>query len=164
MFVYSVRASGVKFFGILALTLVLLVALTVGGGAITASAGSASDASFTNIKTEEDRAAFLSGFGIKTAGPAIEEVAFVMPESFDRVMLGYNEIQKAQGFDLSRYARKKVTRFTYEITNCNELLEEGEEPYDGVVYANLLIYRGRVIGADISTADPMGFVKPLVRG
>ena len=162
MFVYSIRASAVKFMGVLLLTLTLLLALTLGGGAITASAGSSADAVFTNVKTEEDRCAFLLSFGVKVCGTAIEEMAFVMPENFDRVMLGYNEIQKAQGFDLSRYSRKKVTRFTYQVSNFNELQGEGEEPYEGTVYANLLIYRGRVIGADISSADPTGFVRPVV--
>ena len=86
-----------------------------------------------------------------------------MPENFDRVMLGYNEIQKAQGLDLSRYAKKKVTRYTYEVTNYAELQPEDAEPYHGAVYANLLIYRNRVIGADISSADPTGFVEELVK-
>ena len=41
-------------------------------------------------------------------------------------------------------------RYTYEITNY-----DGE---DGVVYANILIYRNRVIGGDICSADVTGFI------
>ena len=163
MFIYTVRASGIKFFGILLLTFAVLLGLTIGGGAVTVSAGNSSQINFSGIKTEEDRIAFLSSFGVKTTEKSIEEVAFVMPENFDRVMLGYNEIQKAQGFDLSRYAKKKVTRFTYEVTNYNELQPEDEEEYQGNVYANILIYRNRVIGADISSADPAGFVEALIK-
>ena len=163
MFVCSVRASGIKFFGILALTLAVLVAITLGSGAVTASASSSSEVVFSGIKTEEDRLEFLSSFGIKTTGQAIEEVAFVMPENFDRVMLGYNEIQKMQGLDLARYAKKKVTRFTYAVTNYPELQPEGEEKFEGAVYANLLVYRNRIIGADISSADPTGFVEGIVK-
>ena len=70
-------------------------------------------------------------------------------------MLGYNEIQKDQGLDLSKYAKKKVTRYTYTLKDYNE--------YDGEVYVNLLVYRGRVIGCDVSSADPEGFVEPLIK-
>ena len=77
-----------------------------------------------------------------------------MPENFDRVILGYNEIQKLQGLDLSKYSRKRVTRYTYEV--------EGYPDYEGKVNATLLVYRNRIIGCDISSADPEGFVKPLV--
>lgn len=155
MFVCSVRASGVKFFAVVILTLAVLFAITVGGGAVTASASSSSGAVFSDIKTEEDRVAFLKSFGIEVKGGAAEEVAFVMPENFDRVMLGYNEIQKVQGLDLSKYAKKKITRYTYEVSNYAD--------YEGTVYANLLVYRNRIIGCDISSADPTGFVAPIVK-
>ena len=77
-----------------------------------------------------------------------------MPEEFDRVMQGYNEIQKTQGLDLSRYRKKKVTRYTYEVTNYPD--------YEGTVYANLIVYRGRIIAADLSSADPLGFVTGVI--
>lgn len=163
MFVYSIRASGIKFLGVLILTFAVLVAITLGGGAVAASAKDSSEVVFSGIKTEEDRLEFLASFGIKTGGGAIEEVAFVMPENFDRVMLGYNEIQKMQGLDLSRYAKKKVTRYTYEVINYPELQPEGAERFEGAVYANLLVYRNRIIGADLSSADPTGFVEGIVR-
>ena len=38
----------------------------------------------------------------------------------------YNEIQKQQGLDLSKYRRKNATRYTMEITNYGE--------YNGKVY------------------------------
>jgi hypothetical protein len=73
-----------------------------------------------------------------------------IPGEFDKVFVGYNELQKQQGLDLSQYKRKDVTRYTYKITNYKD--------YNGTVYANLLIYRGRVIGGDICSADVNGFV------
>lgn len=154
MFICSVRASGVKFFATLILTLATLLAITLGAGAVSVSAPGSSSANFSDIKSEEDRISFLESHGVKVKGNAIEEVPFVMPENFDRVMLGYNEIQKAQGLDLSKYSRKKVTRYTYEVESSEE---------EGIVYANLLIYRNRIIGCDISSADPNGFVKPIVK-
>ena len=84
-----------------------------------------------------------------------EEQTFILPDSFDRVMQGYNDIQKLQGLDLTKYARKKITRYTYTV--------KGYGDYEGTVYANLLVCRNRIVGCDISSADPSGFVSPLVK-
>lgn len=155
MFVYSIRASGVKLFAVIFLTLLLLAGILLSGGSVFASSESVGEVSFSDIETEEDRIAFLKTFGIEVKDEAVEEVDFVMPEDFDRVMLGYNEIQRTQGLDLSKYSKKRITRYTYSVTNY--------DGYDGEVYANLLIYRGRIIGCDISSADPEGFVEPIVK-
>ena len=152
MFVYSVRASSVRFLMIILLTLSVFVGVLVLGD--TALAASASEIDLTGIKTDEDRIAFIEGFGYKVDGLK-EEVSFVLPDNFDRVMLGYNEIQRDQGLDLAKYARKKITRYTYTLCDYVD--------HNGTVYANLFIYRGRVIGCDISSADPEGFVSPLIK-
>ena len=75
-----------------------------------------------------------------------------MPDNFDRVILGYNELQKKQGLDLSKYAKKKVTRYAYKVTNYDS---------EGEVYANLFIHRGKIIACDLSSVSPDGFVVPL---
>lgn len=154
MFVCSVRASSIKFFALTALLVAVFFAILLGSNTVFAAA-SASEIDFTGMKTEADRVAFIKSFGVEVGEEALEEVDFVMPENFDRVMLGYNEIQKEQGLDLSKYAKKKVTRYTYKVINY--------EGYEGDVFANLLIYRNRVIGCDVSSGDPEGFVKPLVK-
>ena len=152
MFVYTVRASGLKFFGVVALTLAVLAALVLGGGTVLASA-MPTEVDFSGMKTKENRVAFLNSFGIEVEDDE-ESVSFVMPENFDRVLLGYNELQRRQGLDISKYAKKKITRYTYTVSNY--------EGYDGEVKANLLVYRGRIIACDISSADPGGFVEPIV--
>ena len=153
MFVYTVRASGLKFFAVVALTLVVLVGLVLGGGTVLASAAPG-EVNFSGMKTREDRIAFLASFGIEVEGEE-ECVSFVMPEDFDRVLLGYNELQRRQGLDISKYAKKKITRYTYTVSNY--------EGYNGEVKANLLVYRNRIIACDISSADPGGFVEPIVK-
>lgn len=153
MFIFSIRASSVKFFGVIALTMVLLLGILFSGGAVLASAETSVD--FSGIRTEEDRISFLKENGIEVKKGSSESCDFVMPENFDRVLLGYNEIQKSQGLDLSKYAKKKVTRYTYSVENY--------EGYEGEVKATLLVYRNRIIGCDISSADPEGFVKPIVK-
>ena len=153
MFIYSVRASGLKVFAVILIAAVLVLIIATGGRSVLAS--SSTEISFTGIKTDEDRRAFINSLGVKLKGGADEEMTFVIPESFDRIMLGYNEIQKAQGLDLSGYAKKRITRYTYEM--------DGYDGYEGTVYVNLLVYRSRGIGCDISSADPEGFVEPLIK-
>ena len=154
MFIYSVRASSVRFFVLIALVVVLaFTAVALGGASVYASAAG-SEIDYSGIKTNEDRVNFIEGFGISVSEKAKEEKSFTMPENFDRVILGYNEIQKRQGLDLSKYARKKVTRYTYEVTNWDD---EGESP----VLVNLFVYRSKIVGCDVSRGGEGAFVLPL---
>ena len=93
---------------------------------------------------------FLGQFGVTVDPTALEEEEIKIPDTFDKVYMGYNEIQRAQGLDLSKYKNKKVTRYTYKVTNY--------EGYEGEVYANLLVWRDKVIGGDVCSADVNGFV------
>lgn len=155
MFIFSIRASTVKFFAVLAVTFAVLLGLILSGNTAFASVNSSGEINFSDIKTEDDRVAFIEQFGLKVKGASVESKSFVMPDNFDRVLAGYNEIQKRQGLDLSKYAKKKVTRYTYEI--------DGYENYDGDVLVNLLVYRSTVIGCDVSSKDSEGFVKELIK-
>ena len=111
MFVYSVRASTVKFFSVIALTLAVLVGILIlGGGESDAVYTSSGSIDFSDVKTNDDRLRFISQFGISVEGEASETVEFRVPENFDRVIAGYNEIQKKQGLDVTKYKNKKVTR------------------------------------------------------
>ena len=153
MFIYSVRASTIKFFSVIVLTLLVLVGIlvigSVGGDSVYAVSG---NVDFSGVKTNEQRVAFISQFGINVKGEAVEEEEFRVPENFDRVIAGYNEIQKKQGLDIAKYKNKKVTRYTYEAE------------YNGSpAYVNLIIYKGTVIACDVSSASPDGFIEPLVK-
>ena len=161
MFVYSLKANTIKFFGILCVALVALITLiaflpsyendiTVDG---TVQAGESRSVSinYGKVKSNEDRIKFLEQFGWQVNSEPIESEEVVIPAEFDKVFAGYNEIQKTQGLDLGKYKKKKLTRYTYEVTNY--------EDYEGTVYANLLVYRGKVVGGDICSADSHGFLQ-----
>ncbi|MCQ2414098.1 MAG: DUF4830 domain-containing protein [Clostridia bacterium] len=152
MFVFSVRASTVRFFAILALTVGLAFAWFIIGGKPAVAASAGETYVFTGAKTEEGRKAFLSQFGIEVTGDAAETEDFCLPADFDRVLGGYNEVQKAQGLNLEKYKGRKLTRYTYRVANA-----EGE----GDVFVNLLVKRDLVVGCDFSSTEPGGFVKPL---
>ncbi len=151
MFIWSIRASSLKFIIALSLCVTVLGALVIilpfPGEGESVSAG---NINFDGINSEEDVRTFLSSFGweLKSTAPISESVT--IPDEFDKVFVNYNEIQKKQGLDLSKYKRKTVTRYTYEVSNF--------KGYDGTVYANVIVYRGRVIGGDICSASPDGFV------
>ena len=57
----------------------------------------------------------------------------------------YNALQKRQSLDLEKYKGQIVKKWTYNINNY-----PGYEDKEGKVQANLLIYNGNVIGADIT--------------
>ena len=153
MFIYSIRASTVKVIGVMLLFALILTGLVLSGeGGVVSASGNVTEVDFSHVKTRDDRIGFIKGFGIEIDENSEEEIPFRMPESFDRVILGYNELQKKQGLDLSKYENKRVTRYTYRVTNYKS---------DGEVYANLFIYRSKIVACDLSSGDPSGFVIPL---
>ena len=156
MFVYSMKASTIKFFGVIAFSVAALVTLLTMVPKSEPNAASllyspVAAIRYDNVKTEEGRVTFLKQFGWNVQTPAVEEAKVTIPAEFDRVFTAYNELQKLQGLDLSRYQKKEVTRYTYILTNFPD--------YSGTVYANLLVYRGKIIGGDICTADMGGFIR-----
>ena len=151
MFVCTVRASTVKFFAFVFATVALMIGLVILGGQDSVLAMSdGTEIRFDGIKENSDRIAFITALGVEVKEAPTEEKTFRIPQDFDRIASGYNEIQKSQGLDLLRYKNKKVTRYTYEVTNYS-----GES---GKVYANVIVYRNKVIGGDICSANVGGFI------
>ena len=158
MFVYSMRATTVRFFGVICVSLLALVVLIAFVPELqpVAAAGEAEEQesiNYDHIRTQEERIAFLTQFGWQVEPTALEQTTVTLPTEFDKVFAAYNEMQRAQGLDLSRYGGRTVERYTYIVTNY--------PGYEGTVHANLLIFRGRVIGADICSADAAGFLHGL---
>ena len=151
MFIYSFRAKTIKLFGLICVALlgVIMIAAFVPNYVAT-SAGASSEISYSKIKNNEDRIAFLKQFGWEVSPEETESEQVVIPSEFDKVFAGYNEIQKGQGLDLAKYKGKTMMRYTYDVTNY--------EGYEGKVQANILVYRGKVVGGDICSADVKGFI------
>ena len=150
------RAGTLRFFAIIAVALVVLVSLIAFVPQLTPTDAAdevASDAvtyNFEKIKTNEDRIAFLAQFGWEVAAEPTESTTVTIPREFDKVFSAYNEIQRAQGLDLTTHAGRTVERYTYTVTNY--------KGYDGVVLANILVRRGKVIGGDICSAESGSFL------
>ena len=155
MFIYSIKGNTLKLLGIIAIAVVAVIVLLIAlPSESTVMAGSIFEGSDTvnydRIKTDDSRREFLRQFGWETEESAVEEVEIRIPEDFDRIMNSYNEVQKSQGLDLSKFKGKTAMRYTYSITNYPD--------YSGTVYANVIIYKNRVIGGDVCSADVEGFI------
>ena len=150
MFVYSIRSATIKFICAIVLSVAVLITLVALIPTYADDAEPTSSISYSKIYENSDRINFISQFGWEVKETPVEEVEVTVPESFDKVYLGYNEMQKEQGLNLSKYKGKTVTRYTYEVTNYPD--------YDGTVYISLLVYKDKVIGGDVCSADVNGFV------
>jgi len=156
MFVYSLRAGTVKLVGVICVALTVLVTLIAFVPTYTVSSQTSANPdqtvsyNYEKIKTSSDAAEFLSQFGWSVSAQPVETKNVTVPSEFDKIFAAYNEIQKAQGLNLAKYRGKEVTRYTFSVTNYPD--------YEGTVYANVLVYRNRVIGGDICSADVSGFV------
>ena len=159
MFIYSCKASTLKFLGVAGLAVVTLVALIflipTGSNATTTKdiAAMNQSISYDNVKSSKDVIKFLEQFGWTIDESIVEECEITIPKDFDKVMTQYNEIQKQQGLDLSGYTKKCANRYTFKVTNYPN--------YNGTVYANVITYRDKVIAGDICTADAKGFIHTL---
>jgi len=161
MFVCSTRGGTVKLIGVICVALTVLITLIAFVPTYSTSSGAAESADgkadyrYDGIQSAGDAASFLSQFGWQASGEPVEVRSVTVPAEFDKVFAAYNEIQKAQGLNLLKYRGKEVTRYTFSLTNYPD--------YTGTVYANVLVYRNRVIGGDICSADVTGFVHGFER-
>ena len=157
MFVYSLRAGTVKLVGVICVALTVLITLiafvptyTTDNSAAANAGETAVSYSYDKVKTQDDVVGFLSQFGWQVDANPVEVKTVTIPSEFDKVFAAYNELQKAQGLNLLKFKSKEVTRYTFSVTNYAD--------YAGTVYANVLVYRNKVIGGDICSADVSGFI------
>ena len=151
MFVLTAKISKPKIIavGVLLIAAILLIVLLSTGG---------SKADHAPIgATNDDRVAYLATYGWSVNATAKETQKVKIPDSADnRVFARYNELQKSQGFDLSKYAGQDVMRYVYEILNYPNATAP--------IYATVLVYDGHIIGGDVtnSASDGVihGFKKP----
>ncbi|MBR4578297.1 MAG: DUF4830 domain-containing protein [Oscillospiraceae bacterium] len=103
-------------------------------------------------KTNEERLAFLNSLGWEAEEVPCKEQMIQLPRVFPEVLLKYNELQEAQGFDLTKYAGKTVTMYCYRLTQ-----PEGADE----TFATLYVYKNRIIGGDIHSTALDGEMRGL---
>lgn len=101
--------------------------------------------------SNDARVKFLTDFGWDVTTSPKETSQVKIPEETSEVFDRYNALQKGQGYDLSKYAGKKVMRYVYKINN-----------YPGAtqpVYATLLVHKNRIIGGDVTDTAAGGHIR-----
>ena len=103
---------------------------------------------------KEELAQYITSLGYTIDETVYQMREVVIPSKFDEVYTKYNQLQKDNGFDLEKYKGKKVCLHTF-----------GLKDYAGTqeVLCDLLVYKGKVIGGSIYTADVSGFMHGLCK-
>lgn len=114
--------------------------------------GENAPASVHRANSEDGRAEYLASLGWQVELPALGEETVLIPKTFSEVFESYNELQRSQGFDLSKYAGKELKLYTYKVKN-----HESED----TVLAELYVYKGEVVGGDIHSSALDGFMEGL---
>lgn len=99
---------------------------------------------------ESARLDYINSYGWMVDGNcSMEEI--VIPQQFNDVYKQYNELQKEQGFDLSKHCGKTVKQYAYHVLNHKS---GGEN-----VFLHLLVLDDQVIGGDVSSTELDGFMQ-----
>ena len=122
--------------------LILSGILLLGGKEETAATGA------PMVSNNDARVQFLKDFGWEVTTSPAETSQVNIPESGSDVFDRYNNLQKSQGYDLTKYAGKKVMRYVYKINNYPGATE--------AVYATLLVYKNQIIGGDVTDTAAKG--------
>ena len=152
MFVYTAKftkrkvLAGLVVLAAIICGIILLVAL--GPGRDTGTAGSG------ELRTNEDRVAYLNSLGWVVEETPLESRDVVIPRTFDGVYADYIALQREQDFPLEEYGGMEATRYTYRVKNW-----QGSEKD---VVADILIFGQTVIAGDIQCPALNGFMTRLV--
>ena len=126
---------------------VLLLVLVLRGGSEAPENPAATEPQLS-ITTNEDRVKFLTDCGWEVAAAPVKTQAVLIPSESSEVYDRYNALQLSQGYDLTAYAGKSVSRYVYEVKNYPGATEP--------VYATLLVYNDNVVGGDVASSRQNG--------
>ena len=125
--------------------LLLAILLIFGGGD-----DAAETAAYTSAGNDS-RLLFLKSMGWDVSEAPVQSGQVKVPSKQSEVFDRYNTLQKAQGYDLTQYAGKTVSRYVYQVYN-----------YPGAtdpVYATVLVYKDKIIGGDVTNTATKGVIQ-----
>jgi len=105
--------------------------------------------SAVRAESPADIVIFLGSFGWAVEPEPVTIKNVQIPAKFTEAYQRYNDLQKQQGFNLSKYRADIVESYTFRVLN---------HPASGDVFANVLVYKGRIIGGDICSFAINGFM------
>lgn len=146
MFVYTLKWNRkTALLAVVAAALIICVVII--------AVGSGGSGPTCKAKTNEDRVDFLKSLGWEVDAEPLEEREIIIPREFSDIYQAYNELQLAQGYDLSQYCGMEATVYTYHVLNYTG--------YDGHVVAELYIVNYKVVGGDVHSLELDGFMHGL---
>ena len=151
MMVMTAKVDKKKIALVVAGIVVLIVGLVLLFGGKDDTPTSATVTTAVSVVGNDDRVRFLNGFGWDVTTSPTESSQVRIPEKASEVFDRYNDLQKSQGYDLSRYAGQTVMRYVYKVNNYPGATEP--------VYATLLISKNQVIGGDVTNTAAKGVIQ-----
>lgn len=149
MFMFTAKISKRKaFISIIALFVAIVVLILLFGNKESTEAAAMAKV----VKDNSERVEFLNSFGWEVDAEPIEEETVVIPRKLSDVYADYNNIQKKQGFDLTKFGGMEAVRYTYKVLNY---------PGENNVVADIIVFRNEVIAADVQSAALDGFMHGL---
>lgn len=103
--------------------------------------------------TNEERIAYLSSLGWEVKSEPIETLSIALGKTLSEPYLSYNELQRTQGFDLTRWCGQTLARYTYVVTNY----PDASLPCQ----ADLYVCGGVLAAGDIVCTGENGFMAGL---
>lgn len=165
MFVFSFKASKIKAFCILlvcvfAFAAIISVLPEAGASLNVNKIEGGKELSKINVKTDSGRKEYFASLGYGIQKKAVSEKSETLPEELDAVLNKYNSLQRAQGYDLSKYCGKKLNSYTYEVLSFPDETTFTKGDY----VATIICYRNRVVAADLyckSSGECMPLIKAV---
>lgn len=111
------------------------------------------DSDKADLSTLDGREAFLNELGWEIDRESEEFRTVIVPEQLEGIMLQYNKMQQAQGYDLSLHLGERCQQYTYKLLNYAET--------DCAVLVTLYIQDGELVAGDIHTSAANGFMHGL---
>lgn len=105
------------------------------------------------LTTNEERIGYLNSLGWQVAAEPVETLQFLLQAQLEGTYLAYNELQLTQGFDLTPYCGKQLSRYTYTVTNYPDRPEG--------VQLNLYLCENIPVAGDIFCPGEEGFQETL---
>ena len=149
MMIWTTRFSRKKaVFAVLLLGIVLAAIILLAGGR-----DSGRPNTDATLLTNEDRVAYLQSLGWEVDPEPVETLLFLLPDPLEEPYLTYNALQLEQGFDLSDFCGRTLSRYTYVVTNYPDR-ESGCQ-------ADIYLCDDAVVAGDIVCTGEGGFMTGL---
>lgn len=108
-----------------------------------------------DLSTLDGREAFLNSLGWEIDRSSEEFRSVVVPDKLEGIMLQYNRMQQAQGYDLNGHLGERCQQYSYLLTNYSDS--------DADVIITIYVQGNEVIAGDIHTTSANGFMHGLKR-